>query len=109
MTAPIAQANLEGQLTQASLLRALNAAVPDAPRLGLLINCLPMTGYDLDARHTFVEWNRAHQPRILGVAIVTNRPAWHMVIAVMALASGQQMRAFSSLEEAQRWLTSLTS
>jgi hypothetical protein len=103
----IVQANLEGQLTQSSLLRALNAAVPDETRVCLLINCLPMTGYDLDARNTFVEWNKAHRPRIAGVAIVTIKPAWQMVVAVMAMASGQQMRAFAAVDEARSWLASL--
>jgi hypothetical protein len=104
---PTAHANLEGHLTQASLLRALNAAVPDDTRLRLLINCLPMTSYDLDARHTFVEWNKAHRPRVAGVAVVTTKAAWQMVVAVMAMASGQQMRAFASVDEAAAWLTSL--
>lgn len=103
----IAHAKLDGHLTQASLLRALNAAVPDDTRLGLLIDCLRMTGYDLDARHTFVEWNKAHRPRIAAVAVVTAKPAWQMVIAVMALTTGQQMRSFASVDDARTWLTSL--
>jgi hypothetical protein len=104
---PIAQASLEGHLTQASLLRCLNAAVFDQARSCLLINCLPMTGYDLDARHTFVEWNKVHRARVAGVAIVTTKPAWQMVVAVMAMASGQQMRAFTTLDDALAWLTLL--
>ncbi len=104
---PIVQAHLTGHLTQASLLRALNSAVLDDARLCLIINCLPMTGYDLDARHTFVEWNKAHRPRISGVAVVTTKSAWQMVVAVMAMASGQQMRAFVTLDEATAWLASL--
>ena len=106
MTA-IVQATFEGQLTQASLLRALNAAVPDEMRVCLLINCLPMTGYDLEVRHTFVEWNKAHLPRIASVAVVTTKPAWQMVVAAMAMASGQQMRSFPTVDEAQAWLASL--
>lgn len=104
---PIAHATLAGHLTQASLLRALNLAVPDDLRVCLVINCLPMTGYDLDARHTFVEWNAAHRGRIAGVAVVTTKSAWHMVVAVMALASGQQMRAFATVDDATSWCASL--
>lgn len=66
-----------------------------------------MTGYDAEARQLFVEWNARHRARVTAVAIVTHKILWHVVIAAMALASGQRMRAADTPQAARRWLASL--
>jgi hypothetical protein len=87
----------------AALVPVTGRLTEEPARIALLINALQMTGYDLSCRHVFTEWNRVHKTRISRVAIVTEKVMWRAVIAGMALASGQTMKAFSSLDEATRW------
>ncbi len=96
---------LTEHLTAAKLKLAL-ATVDEALRtrsdkLWLIVDVLQMAGYDSDARTAFVAWNRANRPRLHGVAIVTHRTLWRVVVAAMSLASGQQMRAFETLAAAE--------
>jgi hypothetical protein len=106
---PITEVKLTGHLTRAALEAALAGATAQvkAERYGLVINALEMDSYDLDARHAFVEWNRRERARVRGVAILTTKTLWHMVIAGMALASGQHMRPFNTVEPAHAWLGTL--
>jgi hypothetical protein len=52
----------------------------------------------------FVSWNSGYRPRIRRVAVLTEKPLWHMVVAAMAVASGQKMKAFTTLDKANTWL-----
>jgi hypothetical protein len=38
------------------------------------------------------------------VAVLTDKPLWRMVVAAMAVASGQKMKAFTALDKARSWL-----
>lgn len=99
---------LTEHLTRAELDRALTAlALPAEGRVALVVDCLLMTGYDLDARHAFVEWNRMHKERVTAVAILTTKLAWRMVIAGMSLATAQAMRVFPTEHEASAWLAAV--
>jgi hypothetical protein len=105
----VVELRLDGQLTVASLAAALKAIQPSidaAPdRVGLLVNCLEMTGYELAARSEFVEWIRRNNRIVRDVAIVTTNRLWHMVVSAMALASGGTMKACDSIQRATVWLT----
>ena len=63
-----------------------------------------MDDYSPGARQLFIDWNRAHRRDIDAVAIVTDRPLWHVVVAAMALASTQHMKAFYNPADALSWL-----
>jgi hypothetical protein len=106
-----------GQLIELTLTGHLTVAALDAAfapidvrlrgtgeRFGLVVDARKMTGYDEAARSRFVEWNLHNRHRMRRVAILTDKLAWKMVIATMALASRQQMKAFSSLGEAFTWI-----
>jgi hypothetical protein len=106
-----------GQLLELTLVGHLTVAALDAAfaplearlrggneRYGLVVDARRMTGYDEAARSRFVEWNHNNRHRMYRVAILTDKLAWKMVIATMALASKQQMKAFSSMSEAFAWL-----
>ncbi len=49
-------------------------------------------------------WNARFRPRINRVAVITEKILWHMVVAAMAVASGQTMKAFDSVDAAEAWL-----
>lgn len=100
------------QLSAAAVDAALSAAergTNGSDRFPMLVDCSAMTGYDSEARASFVAWNTKNRARIAGVAIVTGNVLWHMVIRAMALASGTEMRAFDRAEDAERWLETLVS
>lgn len=101
---------LVGHLTRAALDRSFDElSKARGGRTGgfnLLVDALAMTDYDTDARSRFVEWNAAHKKQIHRVAIVTEKVLWHMVVAAMSVASGQKMRAFSTVDEALGWMES---
>lgn len=75
-----------------------------APR-SLLVDCTEMSGYDLDARHAFVELMTRHRARLTAIAIVTSKPIWQMVVSTMAMASRTEMKAFDDAEQALAWLS----
>ena len=100
---------LEGHLTERSLAAALAGATKSlrgvgGGGVGLLVDCSTMTSYDLGARGVFVEWNKASRSSLRRVAILTTNSLWRMVISVMALAAGTEMKPFSSRSEALKWL-----
>jgi hypothetical protein len=95
---------LVGHLTSAQLNTTLGSVKLSDDTDALLVDCLTMTGYDNEARETFVAWNREHKERLQHVAVVTERPLWRMVISAMSLASGQQLRGFATRDEAVAWL-----
>ncbi len=96
---------LAGELTQPYLHVVLTQAKADiTPNCGMLVDCTAMTAYDGAARTYFVEWHRAHRERFRGVAIVTTKQLWHLVISAMAVASGQRMRAFHDRATAEAWI-----
>jgi len=99
---------LVAHLTEASLTAALQPISQrleqSTTRAGLVVDCLQMTGYDAAARALFVDWNKAHRDRLYAIGIVTRNLMWHVVISSMALASGQKMKAFVSVHDAETWL-----
>jgi hypothetical protein len=105
----LVRVELSGHLTEDALRAALADSLRSAASasVALLFDCSAMTGYELSARNAFVEWHRAHRDRVRGVAIVTTRTLWHMVIAAMAFASGQVMKPFETVDQAERWLRTL--
>lgn len=100
---------LSGHLSEPVLVAELNRA--DHELLGvrhppiLVVNCLTMSGYDSAARGLFISWNSRQKRKFLCVAIITENKLWHMVVSSMALASGQKMKAFSSLSQAEPWMS----
>ena len=76
--------------------------IPDGG-CALVVDAREMTGYDVDARARFVEWNSQHRARIRRVAIITDKLAWRAVISAMSLATRQPMKAFSLAEDAEKW------
>lgn len=72
--------------------------------VAILVNCLNMSNYELAARSSFVTWNARNRAKIDRVAVVTAKTVWHVVVSAMALASGQKMRAFHTLTQAEQWL-----
>lgn len=99
---------LVGHLTSAALEETLTKVETEvALCAGMLVDCSKMTGYDADARAYFVAWHRRKAEGIEGVAVVTRKPLWRLVISAMALASGQRMKAFDDVKSADRWLGAL--
>ncbi len=102
--APV-QVTLGGHLTREALERALAGVLgPDRQGATVVVDCRAMTSYELDARSAFVEWSAAHRSAIRGVAVLTDKPFWHLVIRAMSLASGQRIRPFATLHDATEWL-----
>jgi MFS superfamily sulfate permease-like transporter len=99
-------ARLVGHLTRAQLEQVL-AEVAEQLRerehTPVLLDCSAMDGYDLDARHAFVDWNKHWKAHVSRVAIVTSNRLYHVVIATMSLASGQAMKGFAEREQALGW------
>jgi MFS superfamily sulfate permease-like transporter len=97
---------LEGHLTRAQLEQVLSDIAEQLRTRGsapVLLDCSAMDGYDLDARHAFVEWNKQWKTHVTRVAIVTSNRLYHVVIATMSLASGQAMKGFAQREDALAW------
>lgn len=97
---------LEGHLTREQLERVLAGVGEQLAKVGhapVLLDCSAMDGYDLDARHAFVDWNQRWRSEVLRVAIVTTNRLYHVVIATMSLASGQAMKGFAEYDEAVSW------
>ncbi len=105
MSTPIVRVCFVGHLTRDQVETALGTVPLRAHgRIGLLLDCSDMHGYDLDARHGFVEWNQRARAQLAAVGIVTSNSLWGMVIRAMSLASGVSMRAFPTTEAAERFL-----
>lgn len=107
MPRALLETSLRGHLTRAELDRSLALLEPALElaqdKVLVLIDCREMTGYDLDARHAFVEWNGKWRIKIERVAIVTTNRVYHVVITAMSLASGQAMRGFADHDAALAW------
>jgi hypothetical protein len=105
---PRVHATLTGHLTRDALEQALDGATQrlgqDFHQVALIVDCRTMTGYDGDARALFVDWNARSRSRTARLAVLTEKVLWHMVVGAMAVASGQRMKAFDSLEAADEWL-----
>jgi hypothetical protein len=99
---------MEGHLTLAKMeayfapvSRALDAKSPQS----LIINVLEMTTYEVAARDWFVKsWSPKYRPLVNRLALVTNKTTWRMLAAAVALATGQNMKAFASLADAESWV-----
>ncbi len=100
---------LSGYLTRVDLAKALAASELSLQqgRQRLLIDARRMLDYASEARSYFVDWNRRNKSRIEGVAVVTDKALWHMVVSAMALASRQKLRAFWDVPSANSWLQTL--
>lgn len=85
-------------------LRAIESDIEANGTVALLIDASRMTGYETAARQAFVAWNRENRDRVTTVAVVTDKPLWHMVVRAMSLASAQSMRPFHTRAEAETWL-----
>jgi hypothetical protein len=100
---------LTGHLTVSSLERALAPVLRQvlgaALHANLLFDCQTMTGYDKAARERFIDWHRTSRGHLGRVGIVTRNSLWYVVISAMSLASGHPMKAFSSIDAAERWLS----
>ncbi len=103
VNARLPRASLEGHLTREVLQRALSGIVLGALPRPVLIDCTKMTGYELDARHGFVDWIKKNGTKISRVAILTDNRIWWMVISAMSLASGRAMRGFGEESAAVAW------
>lgn len=103
---PIVVVVLSGHLTETQLTQALDGAAATLRRgkAALLVDCRTMEGYDAAARELFVAWNRKWRFQITSVAIVTEKILWHVVVSAMALASGQRMKAFVQVSDAEKWV-----
>ena len=98
---------LIGHLTRVQLqgvLEQMSMGLSTEEQRPVLLDCSCMDGYDLDARHAFVEWNKQWREHISRVGIVTDNRVYHLVISAMSLASGQSMKGFGELSEAEAWL-----
>ena len=99
---------LNGHLTTRQLAQVFESLETEIEQLpesnSLIVDCMNMTGYDMNAQTTFIEWNKKWREKISRVAIVTDKWVWHMVISVMATQSKQLMKPFNNLEKAQEWL-----
>jgi hypothetical protein len=104
----IVEMSLEGHLTERSLAAALAGATKSLRSagggVGLIVDCTTMTSYDLAARGVFVEWNKASRGSLRRLAILTTNSLWRMVISVMALAAGTEMKPFGRRSDALDWL-----
>lgn len=107
----IIEVELRGHLTvdslQSQLVRARSRleALQAGERVTMIVNALQMSDYDAAARDLFVRFNVEVKQRVQRVAILTDKTLWLMVIAAMALASGQKMRAFQTRNAALLWLS----
>ncbi len=102
------QITLSGHLTKERLEQAFGEIEGDLEASSvdrtLIVDCSNMSGYDMDARSTFVEWNKKWRRRIDRVAIITDNTLFHMVIRIMAKVTSQQMKYFTSLDSAVEWI-----
>ncbi len=101
---------LRGHLTVAALeaeLDALAKVVAESNEVPVIVDCLEMTGYDVLARASFIDFHKRWRNNLLGVAIVTDRVAWKGVVLAMAMASSTKMRAFGDQTSAKVWLRTL--
>jgi hypothetical protein len=96
---------LERHLTLEALRSALSAAERSmaATPADVIVDCSRMESYDVEARAAFVEWNARMRSHIAHLAVLTNRPMWHLVVSGMALASRQRMKAFTHRADALAW------
>jgi hypothetical protein len=92
---------LEGHLTRNALVAALPREVPAGSTM--IVDTTAMTSYDSNARTEFVDWNSRNKKTLSRVAVVTNKPLWRVIVAAMAVASGQNLKAFTNQAEAERW------
>ena len=101
---------LRGHLTVAALeqqLDALAKVLAENAEVPVIVDCLEMTGYDVLARASFIDFHKRWRNNLLGVAIITDRVAWKGVVLAMAMASSTKMRAFSDQAAAKVWLRTL--
>lgn len=103
---PVVDVVLHQHLTAATLKEALDRAarsIGEDARVDVIVDCRSMTGYDLEARTIFVDWNSRMRASIAHLAVLTDKPLWRLVVSGMALASRQNMKPFSNRAEAVEW------
>ncbi len=101
------RAELTGHLSEAALndaLKRLDVTIDAQRDVNVIIDCMKMTGYDLAARHAFVDWHKRNRQRIHRVAILTPNRMWWVVVSTMSMTSGTPMKAFAEEKEATDWL-----
>jgi hypothetical protein len=98
---------MEGHLTLAKMeayFAPVSQALGERSPQSLIINVLEMKTYDVAARDWFVKsWSPKYRPLVNRLALVTNKVTWRMLTATVALATGQNMKAFASLADAESW------
>ena len=101
---------LRGHISERSLLDAFQSIQhlidQSVSQIEVIVDCREMDGYDLAARGAFVDWNKLNKRKVSAVAVVTTNKLWHVVVATMAMMSGQTLRAFGTTAEAQQWCAS---
>jgi len=95
-------AALDAELGKLEKVLAGNEAVP------VIVDCMEMTGYDVAARASFIDFHKRWRTNLLGVAIITDRVSWRGVVLAMAMASSTKMRAFNEQSAAKMWLHGLS-
>ena len=71
----------------------------------LIMDVLDMSDYDVAAREWFIKkWSPQYRPRVSKMALITKKTSWRMLTAAVALTTGQRLKAFPSVADAQRWL-----
>lgn len=94
---------LTPQALHAELERGLDQGQWPGRPPSLVVDCMGMTDYELGCREVFVSWASEHRATLFRIAVVTDRPLWHMVVSAMAVSSGLEIRTFEKLDEAIEW------
>lgn len=98
---------LVGLLTPSTLHAELERGLGEGREPGqpasLVMDCQDMTDYELGCRELLVSWAHGHRALLARIAVVTDRPLWHMVVYAMAVSSGLEIRPFAQLEDAIEW------
>ncbi|MCA9597975.1 MAG: hypothetical protein KC776_31905 [Myxococcales bacterium] len=101
---------LRGHLTLVALeseLRPLSERLAKGEPATLVVDCLDMESYEVEARAAFIEFHKRWRPSLLGIAVLTRKVSWKGVVLAMAMASGTKMRAFDDPASARAWLSEL--
>lgn len=105
----VVQVSLERHCTPEVAARALNEAgesfAHDSP-VGVIIDMLGVSIYEMASRSIFVEWANANKAFIHRIAAVTGNAAWHIIISTMNSDIDVEMCPFYVIEDAEKWARS---
>jgi hypothetical protein len=104
----VVRVSLVDHLTVAQLDAALGTASKQLATVGepaaLVVDCLRMRSYDIEARNKFTAWVATDRGSVGRVAVVTDKIIWQMVVRTMSLIARQEMKSFSSVADAELWI-----